>query len=401
MTLSAIPSFTAIPQVGQSEAAFDANADTFVSELPAFIAALNQLGLDIPAEIQAAIATLDQSIAFQADLVSQSSANLRMFLTAGGQPTWYFRIPKFQIEDIYKDGSLGTGTHPAFITSAGEAENLWISAYHLTYKDGEMVSQPGLNPTVSMTQDTERSRCAATVINGFAGNRLASVWDIAAMSAQTYALIQGGMPQPALNDSYGKYSGNTHIRGTGATGIANGSMGSASTHNRQPDGVHSAYGGHWTRFDGAKTQDGEIFIAANNDPSSIATPATTTHYYTTGSTAGNSGVVDITADAASVVRNGAVGDNSNGSSSYRTGAAGHASVVGATTAMMKLAGLAPLGDGTDMSGGISTRNYGLRAFRAFGYWAGGSTAGPFCRDSFNAPSVASGRDAARSAFLEF
>ena len=335
-----------------------------------------------------------------ADSMGASGA-LKPFMTTGGQLSYFYGIPKFQIEDLYPDGSLGTGTHPAFITAAGEAKILWLSAYHLSYLNGEMVSQPGIMPAVSMTQDAEIARCEETVIAGQAGHRNASVWDIALMRSLTHAMVQGGMAEPARNDSYGKYSAVPSIRGHGASGITNGSMGSTATHNRQIDGIHNAFGGHWTRFQGAKTQDGEIFLAASNDPADIATPITTGHHYTTGSDAENSTMIDITTDAASVVRNGTVGDDSHGPYSYRPGAAGNASVGGSTTAMMKLAGLAPLGDGADMSGGIYTRNYGLRAFLAFGSWTHGSSAGPAALRSVTAPSHAYSHIATRSAFLEF
>lgn len=326
---------------------------------------------------------------------------LRMFLTAGGQPSWFFGTPKMQIEDLVPDGSLGTGTHPAFITGAGEAKVLWRSAYLLTYKNGEMVSQPGILATANMTQQEEIDRCAATTIVGHAGHRAGSVWDVALQNAITRVLMQNGMEEPARNNSYGKDAASPHIQGQGTTSIKNGSMGSAATHNRQVDGI-SGNEGFWERFTGAFTQDGEIHCAVNNDPANLVSPASSGHFYTTGSSTASSAVIDITSDASAVVRNGVVGSDVNsGSYSYRTGAAGHASVAGASTAAMKLAGLAPLGGGADMNGGIYTRNYGLRAFLAFGSWPYGASAGPAALSSHNSPSFRYSSIAARSAFLEF
>ena len=330
----------------------------------------------------------------------QQVGAMKPFMTAGGQVSWFVGIPKLQIEDLYPDGSLGTGTHPAFITNAGEAKILWRSKYPMRYINGEMVSQPGIFPTTSMTQDEEIARCAATVIAGYEGHRASSVWDVALQNAITRALVQDGMKEPARNDSYGKYSAEPHIRGHGSSGIAHGSMGAEATHNRQIDGI-SGNEGYWERFFGALTQDGEIHHASNNDPSSLANPTSTGHFYTTGSSTANSGLIDITSTPGDVVRNGPVGDDSHASYSYRTGASGHKSVNGASTSIMKLAGLAPLGDDTDMSGGIYTRNYGLRAFLAFGSWTNGATAGPACLGSSNAPSLRHSSIAARSAFLEF
>lgn len=67
--------------------------------------------------------------------------------TKKGQPVFLRRIPRFNLEDI--DPSLGTGPHPAFVIGGETKSEIWIGMYPGVISQGELVSVPGVNPTLT------------------------------------------------------------------------------------------------------------------------------------------------------------------------------------------------------------------------------------------------------------
>lgn len=67
--------------------------------------------------------------------------------TKKGQPVFLRRIPRFNLEDI--DPSLGTGPHPAFVVNGETKSEVWVGMYPGVISQGELVSVPGVTPTIT------------------------------------------------------------------------------------------------------------------------------------------------------------------------------------------------------------------------------------------------------------
>ncbi len=356
---------------------------------------VNQKTEELERDIENFKNTAEQNIAATMD----AKGGLVPWLTSSGKLDWYFGIPKFNIEEMRPDGSLGTGVHPAFIMNNGqEASMLWYSAYALSLSDGEVVSQPNAQPYTGRTQDEEIALCAASEIAGVGPKRVSSIWDESAITLMVEKMVQDGMAEPIGNTSYGKSHTGAAQRGHGASWTKTGTMGEAANHNRESGGIADFVGNVWTRCNGLHLQDGEIFLASNNDPLMVGNPVSTGYFYSSSNDSAN-GVPSIVDSASAVTRNGVVGSDAHENYDVIGGASGFASLTGASSALLRLAGLAPHGDGTDMSGAIWIRNYGRRAPLLRGSWHDGSSAGPRALALSHAPSRRSSNIGFRSAFV--
>ena len=321
------------------------------------------------------------------------------FMTTGGQVTWFFGIPKYQIEELRPDGTLGIGTHPAFIMSNdAEAGMLWYAAYDLSLKNGEMVSQPNTQPYTGRTFDEENALCAGTEIAGQSGHRNSSIWDNSLISLMIEKRVQDGGSEPLGNTSYGKSHSKTSAKGHGSSWIKSGTMGALANHNGESHGIADFVGNVWCRCAGMHLQDGEIFLSANNDPLMIDNPVSTGYFYSSSNASGD-GTPSIVSSAGDVIRNGAVGDDAHGAYGVIGGAGGFSGLAGASNELLKLAGLAPHADTTDLTGAIWVRNYGRRAPLLRGGWGTGANAGPRALTLNLAPSYRYSNIGFRSAFV--
>ena len=312
--------------------------------------------------------TVNTAVAGMAGNVSPFG-DLRCFTTAGGQPTWFFGIPQMTWEQLRPDSALGTGVCEAFIEAGVAKSTLWIAAYPASMVDGEIVSQPGVMPRTGRTYDEGLAECAATNIVGFEGRqRLMSVWDWALL--MHLAIVSGH--QPLGNTNYGKSHVNPWLAGRGTAAIATGSMGKASAHNNSNAGIFDLVGNVWERLQGMYLQDGQIHLAADNGSAPVATG----YYFSSSSaTASASGTPALVSSAASVTRNGAVGDDSHNLYDVIGGAAGFASLAGAGTVALKRAGVIPVTSATAPAGAIWTRSYGRRAPLRGCSWNNGASSG--------------------------
>ena len=141
-------------------------------------------------------------------------------------------------------------------------------------------------------------------------------------------------------------------------------------------------------------QDGQIYLAADNGSAPVATG-----YYFSGSLATANGIPSLVSSAASVVRNGAVGDDSHNLYDAISGAAGFASLTGAGATALKRAGVIPVSSETAPTGGIWMRSYGRRAPLRGGSWYDGANAGLGSLHLRNAPSDRHGSVGFRPAFV--
>ena len=334
--------------------------------------------------------TVNTAVAGMAGNVSPFG-DLRCFTTAGGQPTWFFGIPQMTWGQLRLDGELGTGICEAFIEAGVAKSTLWIAAYPASMTDGEIVSQPGVMPRTGRTYDEGLAECAATNIVGFEGRqRLMSVWDWALL--MHLAIVSGH--QPLGNTNYGKSHVNPWLAGRGTAAIATGSMGKASAHNNSNAGIFDLVGNVWEQMQGMYLQDGQIYLAADNGSAPVATG-----YYFSSSSATASGTPSLVSSAASVTRNGAVGDNSHNLDDVIGGAAGFASLAGAGTVALKRAGIIPVTSATAPAGAIWTRSYGRCAPLRGGCWFCGANSGLGALYLRDAPSLRYSNVGFRPAFV--
>ena len=335
-------------------------------------------------------ATVETAVAGMAGNASPFG-DLRCFTTLGGQPTWFYGIQQMTWEQLRPDGALGTGTCEAFIEAGVAKSTLWIAAYPASMVDGEIVSQPGVMPRTGRTLDEEIAECANTEIIGHEGkHRLMSAWD---WSLLMHLAIVSGY-QPLGNTNYGKSHVNPWLAGRGTAATATGSMGKASAHNNSNAGIFDLVGNVWEHLQGMYLQDGQIHLAADNGSAPVATG-----YYFSSSSATASGTPALVSSAASVTRNGAVGDDSHNLYDVIGGAAGFASLAGAGTVALKRAGIIPVTSATAPAGAIWTRSYGRRAPLRGGSWHYGADSGLGALNLYNAPSVRVSHIGFRPAFV--
>jgi hypothetical protein len=233
-------------------------------------------------------------------------------------------------------------------------------------------------PRTGRTFEEEVAECANTEIIGHEGkHRLMSAWD---WSLLMHLAIVSGY-QPLGNTSYGKSHASPWIVGRGTAATATGSMGKSSAHNNSSAGIFDLVGNVWERLQGMYLQDGQMFLAADNGSAPVATG-----YYFSSSSATANGTPSLVASAASVVRNGTVGDDSHNLYDVIGGATGFASLAGAGTVALRRAGIIPVNSATAPAGAIWTRSYGRRAPLRGGYWGAGASCGLGALDLRNAPS---------------
>lgn len=384
-----------ILQHAESAAFYRARGESIEQAKQDMLSAADQTKTELETRVSDFEAQAAASIAAGMD----ARGGLVPFMTTGGQVSWFFGIPKYQIEELRPDGTLGIGTHPAFVMNGGaEAAMLWYAAYPLSLKNGEMVSQPNTQPYTGRTFDEENALCAGTEIAGHAGHRNSSIWDNALISLMIEKRVQDGGSEPLGNTAYGKSHLKTSIKGHGTSWIKSGTMGALANHNGESHGIADFVGNVWCRAAGMYLQDGEVFLAANNDPLMIANPVSTGHFYS-GSNADGNGTPSLVSSAKDIVRNGAVGDDAHGLYDVIGGAGGFAGLTGASSELLRLAGLAPHADATDLSGAIWVRNYGRRVPLLRGSWIYGADAGPRALHLNIAPSDRYSQLGFRSAFV--
>jgi sulfatase modifying factor 1 len=205
---------------------------------------------------------------------SASGGKNTVLYTAKGQPC-YMHI--LQHTDMaVANAALGIARHPAHIVGGVNKPEVFIGMYPGFSSNGEMVSQPGLNPINSITFDASVSLARA---NG-AGWHVMSNAEWAAVALYCY---YNGF-QPRGNTQSGRSSDLTTERGvddvtgrlalpTGtATTRTRGGSGPVSwRHDNTPFGIADLNGNINEWQTGLRTNNGEINIIENNDSALITT----------------------------------------------------------------------------------------------------------------------------------
>lgn len=195
-----------------------------------------------------------------------SGGRQTVMYTAAGHPSYMNIIPAFNCEDI--DAGLGTGRHPAFIVNGVNKPELFIGTYQGLTLNGNLVSQPGVSPTVNQDFDTFRTQVAA---NG-AGWHLMTNVERAAIALWCWK--NGTMPRG--NTNYGRSDEKLWETGRRADGqnpgyvtsggiTLTGSGPAGWRHDGTPTGISDLSGNIWEWATGMRLNAGEIQVLANND----------------------------------------------------------------------------------------------------------------------------------------
>jgi len=191
--------------------------------------------------------------------------------TQSGQPSYFRWIPKFNLEDLGPD--YGTGVHPAFIVDGVVRDGLWIGMYPGIVKNGELLSLPGVDPTVSQpyTYFVNAARACGAGFHVMTNAEWAASALLTAKSgAQPRGNTNYGRAHDATWETARRVDGGTpgSTSGTGRTLTGTGPL--TWRHDGSPAGIADLVGNVWEFTPGLRLVDGEIQVLESNNAATAA-----------------------------------------------------------------------------------------------------------------------------------
>jgi hypothetical protein len=178
---------------------------------------------------------------------------------ANGDPCFFTRIPRFNLEDIHP--SLGTGPHPAFIVNGVIKNEILIATYQAIIEKGCAISIPGQSSAANIAFDAAKAACEA---NG-PGFHLLTAWERAALALWC---LKNGF-QPRGNTVHGKSHEAAWETGTPAPDNAGKTLGGSGPaswrHDGTMAGIADLVGNVYEWLDGLKTVDGRLYFPGDNN----------------------------------------------------------------------------------------------------------------------------------------
>jgi hypothetical protein len=208
---------------------------------------------------------------FRASVEAASGGRQTVLYTAAGHPSVMNIIPAFNWEDVALPTALtalGTGLCSAFKVNGATKSEIFYGTYPGIVKDGNLISLPGVVPTVNQSFDTFRAQVAA---NG-PGWHLTSNAERIAIAL--WCFKNGFMPRG--NNNYGRAELNTYETARRPDGKAPGYTtsggitltGSGPTswrHDNSPFGIEGLNGNVWDWCTGLRVAGGEYQVLADNN----------------------------------------------------------------------------------------------------------------------------------------
>jgi hypothetical protein len=196
--------------------------------------------------------------------------NTVLYTQNNSHPVYVYVLPKFRKEDI--DPSLGTGVHEAFIVNGQEIPEIFVGMYQATVRDGQALSLPGVDVSVSLTVAQAQTYARA---NG-TGWHVCTNATYAALAlwmwknkATNNVAVRGntnfGRSHAATWETGRRIDGGLAPSSAGNPRIFTGSGPASWRHNGLPTGIADLVGNVWEFSPGMRLVDGEIQVIANND----------------------------------------------------------------------------------------------------------------------------------------
>jgi hypothetical protein len=319
--------------------------------------------------------------------------------TKSGQPSYFRWIQKVTLGAI--DASLGSGVHPAFIVDGIERDGIWIGMYPGVVKNGELLSLPGVDPTVSQpyTYFVNAARACGAGFHVMTNAEWAAVGLLTAKSG----------PQPRGNTDWGRAHDATweaarrvdagtpgSTSGTGRTLTGTGPV--TWRHDGTPAGIADIVGNVLEFTPGLRLVDGEIQILDNNNAATaslfddsapwkailqdgaLVAPGTAGTLKLNSPSASNNDTTAVNLGAPTIATSvtnytGPAGDSNHSYDYCYTSFASLSAATGVTVpAIMRALALAPLSSPA-LAGGFGVRNNGLRYPFRGGSWNSGANTG--------------------------
>lgn len=213
---------------------------------------------------------LQDNLRTQVEAMSKGQMTVRF--TTKGQPSYFHRISKFNVEDL--DASLGAGVHPAFIVGGVEKDEILIGTHQAAEVSGEMVSQAGLMPRVSINHDQAVTLARASGL-GFCVCTNAMYAAIALSARASGRFPRGNNNNGRAYNAQGEFgvnaAGNPTPGGSFGAPVRAGSGPVAWNYPPTPFGIQNLNGNVWEWSPGMRVVDSEIQVIPDNDAVLLAT----------------------------------------------------------------------------------------------------------------------------------